>query len=166
MRVFFDTELEDTGREIKLISLGAVREDGKQFYAEMAWKPSPSTDPWIVENVARHLRGPSVWLPRADLAREFNEFAGHDPEFWAYVGAYDWVALCQLYGKLLDRPGGWPSYYRDVKMLWEMAARPTPPRHFGTTHFALDDAMWTKELFDSLHRLNWFKMPPLMSEVA
>jgi hypothetical protein len=166
MRIFFDTEFEDTGREIKLISIGAVREDGQQFYAETVWTPSPNTDPWILENVVPHLRGRKFWLSRADLAREFDEFAGNDPEFWAFVGAYDWAALCQLYGKMLDRPGGWPSYYRDVKLLWEMARRPDLPQRFGTAHFALDDALWTKALFDSLKRLDWFRMPPLVAEVA
>ena len=34
MRIFFDTEFIDTGRKIHLISIGLVRADGEEYYAE------------------------------------------------------------------------------------------------------------------------------------
>ena len=37
---------------------------------------------------------------QAEIARQLEAFAGPMPEWWAYLAAHDWVALCQLYGPM------------------------------------------------------------------
>ena len=73
-------------------------------------------------------------------------FVGTDPEFWAYVGAYDWVALISLFGRLIDRPKGWPIYCRDLKQ--EISRRGLSkddmPDQDNQAHFAVDDARWNR----------------------
>lgn len=40
-----------------------------------------------------------------------------NPEFYGYYSAYDHVALCWLWGKMLDLPKGFPMYTRDLKQM-------------------------------------------------
>lgn len=61
MQIFLDTEFIENGSTIELISIGLVREDGAEYYAQQWNHPSPwfgknwePTD-WIVRNVFPHL---------------------------------------------------------------------------------------------------------------
>lgn len=85
-------------------------------------------------------------------------------EFYAYYGAYDWVAFCWLFGKMIDLPKGFPMYCRDLKQILdekEMARQdgtdmvelrnlPTYPKQ-ENEHNALADAKWNKKLYDFLN---------------
>lgn len=37
------------------------------------------------------------------------------PQFYGYFADYDWVALCWLFGKMIDLPKGFPWYCYDLK---------------------------------------------------
>lgn len=148
MRVWFDTEFIEDGRTIDLLSVGMVREDGETYYAEPAEADHDRACEWVRANVLPHMTGETK--PRAQIAREIVEFAGKKPEFWAYYADYDWVALCQLFGRMIDLPKGWPMYCRDLKQLADdMADRPLP-RQTSTEHHALADALWTREAWEFL----------------
>jgi hypothetical protein len=151
MRIWFDTEFFEDGRTIQLISIGMVREDGAEFYAEteVADVLASSSD-WLRDNVRPHLRGDSAQMPRPKLAKAVLDFVGEKPEFWAYYADYDWVALCQLYGRMIDLPKGWPMFCRDVKQLCMDLGNPTLPEQTGTEHHALADAIWTRKAWDFL----------------
>ena len=41
------------------------------------------------------------------------------PEFYAYYANYDWVAFCQLFGRMMDLPQGYPMYCRDLKQIMD-----------------------------------------------
>lgn len=41
------------------------------------------------------------------------------PEFYGYYSAYDHVALCWLFGKMMDLPKGFPMYTRDLKQVMD-----------------------------------------------
>lgn len=41
----------------------------------------------------------------------------YSPEFYTYYGAYDWVVLCWLFGKMINLPKGFPMYTHDLKQL-------------------------------------------------
>ncbi len=41
------------------------------------------------------------------------------PEFYAYYSAYDWVAFCWIFGKMIDLPKGFPMYCRDLKQIFD-----------------------------------------------
>lgn len=144
MRVYFDTEFIEDGRTIDLLSIGAVREDGATFYAEPEETDRTRANYWVVENVLPHLHGPVV--PTSKIAADFREFAGQSPEFWAYYADYDWVALCQLYGRMIDLPKGWPMYCRDFKQWLDENGNPKLDKHRGAEHNALDDALWLKRM--------------------
>lgn len=47
---------------------------------------------------------------------EFND-KSKNPVFYAYYGAYDHVALCWLFGKMIDLPKGFPMYSIDLKQM-------------------------------------------------
>lgn len=68
-------------------------------------------------------------------------------ELWAYYGAYDHVALCQLWGTMMQLPDGMPMFTRELMQLWEQAGRPEKPAQKGE-HNALQDARWNKSLFE------------------
>lgn len=152
MRIWFDAEFIDDSRTIELLSIGLVREDGAEFYAEAAEADRSRAGEWLSANVLPHLKGPV--LPRAEIAHRIVSFAGAAPEFWADHAAYDWVALCQLYGRMIDIPAGWPWYCRDVRWLRDQIedAVIALPQHTGRLHHALDDAKHCRAIWEFLSR--------------
>lgn len=145
MRIWFDTEFVEDGKTIDLISIGMVREDGATYYAENAQCDHNRADPWVVENVLAHLQYGDAAKMRARIAREICEFAGPSPEFWAYYADYDWVVLCQLYGRMIDLPDGWPMFCRDLQQDIDALKIGKPPKQEGAEHHALADALWTRD---------------------
>jgi len=149
MIIAFDTEFIEDGRTIDLISIGLVRIDGAEFYAEAAECDLSKASPWVQENVLPHLTGKK--RNKAQIARDIIDFAGIEPEFWAYYADYDWVALCQLYGTMMDLPKGWPMFCRDLRQI--TADMPSPPMQHGESeHNALADARWVIETLKDIRR--------------
>jgi hypothetical protein len=145
MRFWFDTEFIEDGKTIDLISIGIVGEDGREFYAELAECDHSRASQWVKDNVIVHLEGGQKVWTRKDLAEYLVAFVGETPEFWAYYADYDWVALCQLFGTMMDLPKGWPMFCRDLKQL----AGDTPlPEQGKGEHHALADARWTKAAWE------------------
>ncbi len=147
MRIFFDTEFEEAGplKRIKFISIGLVREDGETYYAENDGYEWNFSSEWLLKNVRPHLTGPKK--EREVIAQEIKEFVGSNPEFWADYAAYDWVALCQLFGTMMDLPKGWPYFCRDIQQLRNGRELPAQT---STEHHALNDALHCKALYEHL----------------
>ena len=153
MKIWFDTEFYENGRTIDLISIGMVREDGDTLYFETEFaKEKASSSDWLCRNVRPHLTGQE--MPRNKIAREIDIFVGDKPEFWAYYADYDWVVLCQLYGRMIDLPAGWPKFCMDVKQLAVMRGNPQLPKQSSVEHHALADAKWCKEAWEFLNASN------------
>lgn len=152
MRYFFDTEFIEDGRTIDLISIGIIAEDGRTRYFESSECDYSRASPWVKENVLPHLRGGGYLLTRKQIADRVIDFAGQSPEFWAYYADYDWVALCQLFGTMMDLPKGWPMYCRDVKQLCDDRGNPDLPKQTEQEHDAMADAAWTKEAWEFLKK--------------
>ncbi|WP_425991294.1 3'-5' exoribonuclease domain-containing protein [Afipia sp. DC4300-2b1] len=163
MKFWFDTEFLEDGKTIELISIGVVAEDGRTYYAETPDAYSLCAESaWLKANVLSHLTGmsqPSITRPRVQIAREIIEFVGEKPEFWAYYCSYDWVALCQLYGRMIDLPKGWPMFCRDVKQLCVDLGNPKLPEQEGQEHNALADALWTKQAWEFLKEHSVAELP-------
>lgn len=145
MRYFFDTEFNEDGRTIELISIGVVADDGREFYAvSREFDPERCND-WVRLNVLPQLppRTDGRWMWRWQIADELLAFIGEDPkpEFWAYYADYDWVVLCQLYGRMIDLPKGWPMYCRDLKQWCDDLGNPELAPQ-ANEHDALEDARW------------------------
>lgn len=159
MKIWFDTEFYENGRTISLISIGLVREDGATYYAETPFAPNLCNESdWLKANVLPYLRGPC--RPRDIIAEDVRAFAGEKPEFWAYYADYDWVVLCQLYGRMIDLPEGWPMYCRDVKQLCDSLGNPKLPSQTSTEHHALNDARWTKTAWEFLQNYAYRSSSP------
>lgn len=154
MRYFLDTEFIDDGLTISLISIGVVAEDGREFYAESMQVPWHKASDWLLANVRPHLRNDLETLaPEDAIAERLRAFIGDDrPEFWSWCSAYDWVVICQLYGTMMDKPEGWPSYCRDLQQELDRHGLDDDevPAHPGTAHDALADAHWHRDIHEFL----------------
>jgi hypothetical protein len=160
MRFWFDTEFIEDGRTIDLVSIGIVSQDDREYYAVSSEFDASKAVPWVKENVLSQI-DQSKGKPRKQIRHELQRFIGHyeydqlmgtrkGPEIWAYYGAYDWVALCQLFGPMVDLPQGWPMYVRDVKQWCDELGNPQLPSQGKNLHHSLYDARWTKKAWEFL----------------
>lgn len=135
---FYDTEFIDDGHTIDLISIGIVREDGREYYA-VSYEfdiGKLHANKWLLDNVWPHLplvdRYGGRYLGRLDLDHpdvksrmrivdEAYQFLVTDDvdespaELWAWYATYDHVCLAQLWGSMINLPSGIPMYTRDLK---------------------------------------------------
>ena len=151
MKIFVDSEFDDRDNPPVLLSLGAVNEDGDEFYMENADANLTLVSPWVWQNVVPKLTGPMASIGR--IANEFRSFVGHKPEFWAYYGTYDWYLICQLYGGFRNLPGPWPKYYNDLAAYAnQLKVHTHPGQDADEEHHALHDARWNQRYYLHLHR--------------
>jgi hypothetical protein len=157
MRYWFDTEFNEDGKTIELISIGIVAEDGRKFYAESGEFNVYRANDFVRENILPVIdidpvyKRPKNGISREQIRDQVNQFIGvNNPEFWAYYGSYDWVVLCQLFGRMVDLPDHWPMYCNDVKQLELSLGNPQLPDQQTEKHNALNDAIWTKNAWDFL----------------
>lgn len=172
-RVFYDTEFLENGNTIRLISIGMVTEEGATYYAVVD-DPELMRDamlhPWLPDNVMCHLPGRLdarsgggwVWdrahkdfgavRSRAQIAADVAYFLLGPGmpltpvELWAWFGAYDHVALAQLFGPMVDLPPGIPMFTRELRQRWEESGSPElPVQH--SAHNALTDAYWDRAVW-------------------
>jgi hypothetical protein len=150
--IWYDTEFIERGYEhpIELISIGIIREDDQGYYAVAAdgWDAGHAS-PWVIEHVLPHL-GTVQPKPRSQIADEIREFARPNPRFISYYGAYDFVLLCQLYGRMIELPEGWPMWTYDVKQLAAQMGNPPLPEQTSIEHNALCDARHIKRMYEYL----------------
>lgn len=163
MRFFFDTEFMEDGKTIELLSIGMVSQDGREYYAVSRDADWSKASEWVQKNVLPMLDRNET-KPLAQIRHELLLFVGEipmdphtgkfiRPEFWAYYASYDWVALCQLFGRMIDLPEGWPMFVRDVKQLAEELGDPRLPAQKKGAHHALSDAIWCKKAWEFLRAL-------------
>lgn len=151
-RWFIDTEFNDDGRTIDLISIALVSEDGfEREWTSSEFDESKCND-FVKTNVLPHIRPPEERATRKEIAGALASIvlADHTKlEFWAYFADYDWVALCQLYGPMVDLPKGFPFWCRDLKQLMEQYGfeKEQLPKQQGREHSALADARWVRDAY-------------------
>jgi hypothetical protein len=157
MKYFVDTEFVEDGKTIDLISIGLVAEDGREFYACSREARLDLASAWVRENVLPSLPPYSsdLWRSRDSIANAVRNFVLHPPAygpdpikpvFWAYYADYDWVALCQLYGTMMQLPEGFPKFCMDLKQLSVEVGSPKHPPDPVGEHNALIDARWNRDL--------------------
>lgn len=148
----------DDGRTIELLSIGVVAEDGREYYAESGEADLSHANDWVVQNVFPWLhvqRQGANWVwdqhpevkSRQQIASDLLAFAGESPIWWGYFADYDWVVFCQLFGRMIDLPKGWPMYCMDVKQLAVELGASRLPKQDGVEHHALADAIWTRDVW-------------------
>lgn len=151
MRIFVDTEFIDTGTLVHPISFGLVREDGRTFYAEAQGAPFHLADDWVNKNVIPNLKWDRAMLCLMDIRNAIQAFCSvKDVSFWGDHASYDWLILCQLWGRMIDTPKGWPHRINDVAQFAASVGidELEYPAHEGKQHNALDDALWTRDCYN------------------
>ena len=172
---------------IDLISIGIVDEKGNSFYAlnksvdlKEVWK-----DEWLKDNVLLSIykdkvsgdlrntfdftyrtmkwifstEGMDKYFIRVGIEMFINDTLPFDDkvEFYGYYADYDWVVFCQLFGRMLDLPKGFPMYCKDLKQMmddkglgkeWKRINCPDPEGE----HNALEDARWNLKLFNAIQK--------------
>ena len=76
------------------------------------------------------------------------------PELWGWCSGYDFVALCQLFGTMMDLPQNWPHYICDFQYVLDGRGITDDmlPSQEGTVHNALQDARYLKQLWGYIVR--------------
>lgn len=145
MRFFYDTEFIEDGTRIDLVSVGVVDEAGREYYAvSTEFDPRPAI-PWVRANVLAKLPSPAdpAWRSRARIRDDLAAFfatPGDPVELWAWIAAYDHVALVQLWGDMRRLPRAVPRFTHELKQRWEDVGCPPLPEPPADAHDALADA--------------------------
>lgn len=154
---FYDTEFIETQGSIDLISIGIVSEDGRELYCVSREFDARNANSWVMRHVLPKLPPHYERLSRAMIRHRVQEFLKPTPAdpvaLWAYYGAYDHVALCWLFGAMVDLPCGMPMWTRDIKQLCAELGDPKLPDKPDDAHDALADARWVREAWVFLRRL-------------
>ena len=155
--IFFDTEFIEDGETIIPLSYAFITNQGDELYIVMdpAEIDLTKADPWVQKNVLTYLQ--KDWDEDNNIASQETAAEaivewvakvtpkGVTPRFWADHCAYDWVVLMQLFGKMIDRPDGWPMYCNDIQTLKHLAKYahrlPSPV----DKHHAMSDAKSVRE---------------------
>jgi len=168
---FVDTEFIEDGKTIDLISIGVVSEDGRELYLQSVAFDESKASPWVQEHVLPHLLlcpccGHKVnhegkcrskrcpWRTREQLKSEILAFMDGEryekPELWAWCGAYDFVAFCQIFGTMMDLPQGYPHYICDFQYVLDgrHLSDDQLPKQENGLHNALEDARHLKKLWE------------------
>jgi hypothetical protein len=97
------------------------------------------TEPGVID--MRNTQVKPRWVI-ANEVRDFIQVAGPDVELWANYGAYDHVALAQLWGPMINLPEGVPMFTHDIQqersrlgLAWDEL-----PQQESGEHNALADA--------------------------
>lgn len=169
MRVYYDFEFREEYGRVEPISLGMVRDDDKELYIVFNDfnTLAVARDPWLMQNVmssiphtevTSHVTGTGT--PVKDIRLDHTEDLMDKtrarwtilqflediwPEFWAWYGAYDHVALCSIFGRMVDLPVKFPMFTHDLKQWHKELGQPRnmPVQEKGK-HNALDDARHNK----------------------
>lgn len=93
---------------------------------------------WVIANEVRD------FLLVIDGMHLIEDIGMDEIELWAWYGAYDHVALMQLWGPMIRRPRGLPSYTRDLRQELDRQGGdfggPELPQQEAGVHDALADA--------------------------
>jgi hypothetical protein len=168
MKYFLDCEFIEDGRTIDLLSIALVCQDGRELYQQNGEAHFSRANEWVRKNVfprLLHFDAPglrminaenSPWRTRAKIRDEILTFCDpvqyRKPEFWGYYSAYDWVALCQLFGPMIALPKGYPMFCNDLIQWCKMVGNPDLPKLGKGEHGALQDARWNKSTWEFLFK--------------
>lgn len=157
-RYFYDTEFHWAAGSIRLISIAIVSGDGREFYAHAdQYDPDlASDDPFLAAHVLPAVAG----MPRRtaqQLRGDLDAFLRPRPrQLWVDFGAWDQVALMQIWGGMGDQPSWLPMQSRDVRLFASLLGRQLPDYPAGH-HDALIDARHVRTMFGliehDLHRV-------------
>lgn len=148
MIVFFDTEFTTLHWSARLISIGMVTEDGREFYAELndTYKRSHCSD-FVMGVVVPLLEGGDKAMSMHQLTHKLGawlEDLNEPVDMFCDAPHWDWPFLI----KIFDTPGTWPE---NVSKRWRGLGEIEKPHSLvkairsspvigRRVHHALDDA--------------------------
>ena len=176
MRFYYDTEFHERGPEypIDFISIGIASESGDTYYAvheDFDFMAAMNND-WLRRNVMGFLPltedmrflnlSHEDVKPRWRIRDEIQEFIlsaanGQNIELWADYADYDHIVLCQIFGKMIDLPKGFPMRTDDIRQEIERLGIPEselPKQNPSFQHHALQDAIYDRRLHKYVRSYN------------
>ena len=171
-----DFEFLEDHKHVDPISLGMVRDDGKELYMVFSDMDTLSIarHGWLMQNVmpsiehreyTSHVTGLGTPVKDLEILDENGVTKGEArmkilefvediwPEFWAWYGSYDHVALCGLFGRMVDLPTRFPMFTNDIRQLYKRAGNPDMPKQESGLHNALADARFNVVRYNFLMNL-------------
>ena len=143
MLIFLDTEFTDLIPGNRLISIGAVSEDGREFYAELSDTYSVAQcNEFVKKEVLPKLEGGKARSSEMELALSFgNWLEDFSPERVKIVTDsrdWDWPWIASLF----STPGTWPTNLSKTPRFCRLPKTSSMIRDNGQWrhHHALDDA--------------------------
>lgn len=166
MDYFLDTEFQSLPsiEACKLISIGLVREDGKELHiinTDFNWLEA---NEWLKQNVLPklYLMPATVELPRTAIKDYILKWLENDPSprFIGMYADYDWFVFMNQFGELMEQPEQFPFCCYDIKQLADDIAEAQglqTGKGKGLVipidqdpkfeHNALYDARWTRDAY-------------------
>ncbi len=173
-KYFFDTEFDDRGETVHLISIGICCEDGRKLHLVSNEFDEPSCNDWVKANVLPKLPpvnglvsaangGGRIWRSREAIKEALTAFIvkpadeNADPvEIWAYFGAYDWFLFCAVMGGFREMPRHIPKCFNELRTYGTACGYTGKFKGLvpDTTnpHDALEDAIWGRDIHLALTR--------------
>lgn len=150
MKYFFDTEFafsvtRSGDASLDLISIGIVAEDGREYYG-ISTTGVAKADKFVREAVLPYL-GAGRWLLDSEIAEDVRQFVTDTPEFWVYMGGFDYVLLSRMMGGFDCWPKGWPYLAYDLRQLLDFSGRGDIRQPDNAPHNAIEDARWMAATF-------------------
>lgn len=144
--IFFDTEFTSLEVDAELISIGLIRADGQEFYAELATDPSKCSS-FVVETVLPLLDGssPMTFSELAVSLKNWIESINEEVVLVSDAIKLDWPFIHDLFeflGYPRNMKQGEPMSFwvpNDKEKLFEQALEDYWVEHSGQRHHALID---------------------------
>lgn len=164
---WYDTEFDEfSGSDIKLISIGIVCEDGREFYRESSEFDESVCNDWVKTNVIPKLGPKEKRKTREEIKKDLLDFIGSDDNvvMCGYVADYDHVVFCKLFGAMSQLPKVFKHYSWDAKQEMErlgLKKDDLPKSIKKGNHNSLTDAKWLKEACEYFKENKGLQMPLL-----
>jgi hypothetical protein len=165
LRIYINAQFCDGLHRTRLLSLGMVSEYGEWYRIvdDQGAVEHARKDPWIRQHVLTRLpwdedgrdwfwdSAQPEWdrvLPKISVVDDMLDFVGThpSPELWGWQSAYAYVSIRHLFGKLAERPRGFPEYCGELMAEWRKAGEPELPPRGVHGHHALEMARWARDV--------------------
>jgi hypothetical protein len=154
VKFWIDTEYDDSGDRVELISLAAVADDNREYYAVSNEFEIDAVKPFVKQHVIPKLppNDSDEWMSMDAIRDTFLEFVGTEQaEFWTHNPTYDWYLVTWNFLHGWDHlPSNWPFECYDLAQ-WAFhlgVAMPTPDESIA--HDALVDARFHRDVYNYL----------------
>lgn len=156
MLIFFDTEFTELHPEAKLISVGLVAEDGRDFYAELSdtWRLDDCSE-FVRTEVLPYLEGGQHLMTRAELCLALGnwlESFERSVQLVTDAPSWDWPWIAVIFDEDHLLPANLvrrPALLEQTEQELEQIRQAQPSRR----HHALDDARVMRLAWQASHKV-------------